>query len=307
MINLEIDLDKNNLPIIHALDSETRIDIINLLIRQPATITELSQKLHYSKAVISKHARILERAGLIQQSELTTSDKRRRVLFLKTDNILINMPERIYPQFEKFSYNIPLGNYFNTDNIRPTCGMASVKQVIGKFDDPNIFLTNDRFSASLLWFSSGFVEYIIPNNLIGQNNPELIDISFEISSEFPQSNNNWPSDISFWLNNVKLGTWTVSGNYSDVRGILTPKWWGSDFSQYGLLKHLRILKSDTAMDGEHISDVTINDLGLDHTKTIRLKIGIDPESRNQGGLTLFGRDFGNYKQDINFSCFYSKN
>ena len=33
----------------------------------------------------------------------------------------------------------------------------------------------------------------------------------EVSSEFPFSNNNWPSDITFSLNGVELGTWTSPG------------------------------------------------------------------------------------------------
>ncbi|MDO2410936.1 hypothetical protein QUB72_09920 [Enterococcus faecium] len=109
-----------------------------------------------------------------------------------------------------------------------------------------------------MWFSDGYVEYIFPNPLEASDQPELLDISLELSSKFPVSNNNWPSDISFYINDVKVGTWTAKGNYSDVRGRLTPDWWDSRFSQYGMLKHLRINTKDTGIDGEQ----TINNQSL---------------------------------------------
>ena len=268
-------------------------------------MTELAALLHFSKAVISKHISVLETANLIQESENETTDKRKKIFKLVTDNITITFPEKIYPEFQKYSYDISLGNYFSTGNIKPTCGLASKDGRIGTFDDPNVFFSQERFKAQLIWFTTGYVEYIIPNKFQKNHIPELLEISLELSSEFPQSNNNWPSDITFWINDVRIGTWTVPGNFSGVRGTLTPSWWGAEFSQYGLLKHLRILKTDSAMDGESISNVTINDLHLDKYSTIRLRIGIDPESLNQGGLTIFGQDFGNYPQNINFSCYYS--
>lgn len=302
---MEIDLVRDSLPVIHALDSETRIDIINLLAQQQTTITALAERLHYSKAIISKHVRILMDAGIVQELANDNGDRRQKILEVKTDSILVNLPEHIYPEFSRLDYDIPLGNYFANTDIEPTCGLANKNEIIGKVDDPNSFLSSERMTASLLWFSRGSVEYIIPNKVQFNRVPELLDISFELSSEFPVSNNNWPSDISFWINDIKVGTWTVSGNYSDVRGKLTPSWWSSEFSQYGILKHLRVHKTDTGIDGQHISDVSLADLGIAESSTLRLRVGIDPSSPHQGGLTLFGKDFGNYPQDIHVAFFYS--
>lgn len=305
MMKMEIDLKQDSLPVLHALDSETRIEIINILARRDSTVTELADLLHYSKAIISKHVAILEQAQLVQEMFSPTGDRRQKNLSLKSDSILINLPEKIFPEFHKEDYDVTLGNYFSYHNINPTCGLADKEHVIGTFDQPEVFLSPDRFLATLLWFTSGKVEYLIPNSFIGNRRPELLEISLEISSEFPQSNNNWPSDISFWVNDIKIGTWTVPGNYSDVRGKLTPQWWASDFSQYGTLKHIRVQKTDSGIDGDHMSDVTLEDLHLTDSSTIKFAIGIDQESAHQGGLTIFGRDFGNYTQDIKFSSYYS--
>lgn len=300
---MEIDLNTDSLKIIHALDSETRLDIINHLAARTMTVTELANELHYSKAIISRHIHMLEDANIVHESQST--DQRQKKLSISSENILINLPEKIYPHFDRMDYDIEIGNYFANEGIEKTCGLANRDEIIGKMDDTSVFLSSERFSATLLWFSKGTVEYMIPNEMGTTRRPELIDISFEISSEFPESNNNWPSDITFWVNNIAVGTWTVPGNFSDVRGKLTPDWWPSGRSQYGLFRHLRIYKEHTGMDGEKLSDVSLDDLNITDNDTIRFKIGIDKNSPNQGGLTLFGRDFGNHAQDIHITYFYS--
>ena len=47
---------------------------------------------------------------------------------------------------------------------------------------------------------------MIPNLLPNATKIEQITLSLEISSEAPGVNSDWPSDISFYLNDVKIGT-----------------------------------------------------------------------------------------------------
>ena len=106
----------------------------------------------------------------------------------------------------------------------------------------------------------GFVEYQSPNFLSLDEKLEMMEISMEISSEFPFSNNNWPSDITFSLNGIELGTWTSPGDFADIRGKYTPDWYPDNLNQYGLLKTIRIMDHGTYMEGEPLSDVTIKDI-----------------------------------------------
>ena len=128
----------------------------------------------------------------------------------------------------------------------------------------------------------------------------------EIASEFPISNNYWPSDISFYINDVCLGTYTVPGNFSDVRGALTPQWWIDEFSQYGLLKHLRINRFDTSIDGEKLTDHNLSEIDLDHSDFFTFKIAAPATAENAGGLTIFGDRWGNYPQDLLFNFYISE-
>ena len=118
-------------------------------------------------------------------------------------------------------------------------------------------------------------------------------------------NNNWPSDISFYLNNVFLGLWTSPGDFGDNKGKYTPSWWPSIINQYGLLKYLRITPNGTYIDGNKISNITIEDVGI-RDKQWTFKIAVEKDAEHVGGVTLFGSGFGNYNQDIIFRLYYSK-
>lgn len=303
---MQLYLDNDSLEVYKALASETRLEILNRLADTPLTVSEISKAVNMSKAIISRHIKILEHAQLIHLSEAFISpDNRKKVYTLCVDRAEIIFPKKIYLPFKKKSAEIKLG-YFSDFSVTPTCGLAGINQVIGDLDDPRSFVSNDRINAYLLWFADGYVEYIVPNLLEPSQKPELLELSLELSSEFPVSNNNWPSDITFTINDVDVGTYTCPGNYSDVRGKLTPEWWDSHYSQYGLLKHLRINNEDTGIDGHKLSDIILPDLHLADSPFIKLRIGISENARHRGGITIFGEHFGNHPQNILVSLFYSE-
>ncbi|AIQ71727.1 ArsR/SmtB family transcription factor [Paenibacillus graminis] len=301
-----LELDENGISVLKALASDTRASILKLLLHTPLNVSELAKKLKLSKAIVSRHIRLLEDAKIIKlQENLKVTDSRKKNFILAVDHISINLPKKLHLPFNVITNEIKLG-YYSNFSVTPTCGLASQNKVIGKLDDQRAFVSNDRIDASLLWFAEGFVEYIIPNDFNKNYTAELLELSLELSSEFPESNNNWPSDIAFYINDVFLGTWTAPGNFSDVRGKLTPTWWDNKLSQYGLLKHLRVTKKDTGIDGQKISSVTLANLKIEDSPFIKLKISIDANSKNKGGLTIFGEYFGNYSQNILLKVFYTE-
>ncbi len=182
--------------------------------------------------------------------------------------------------------------------------MAGPKGYIGLVDEPKYFMDPERMSAGMVWFSSGFVEYQTPNLLTNGDKLEMLDLSVELGSEFPFSNNVWPSDITFFINNLEIGTWTSAGDFSDVRGKYTPAWVPDDVNQYGLQKIIRITNHGTYLDGKPFTNTCLNDLELT-TQTFTIRFEIKSDAKNQGGCTIFGKGFGNYDQDIDLKLFYS--
>ncbi|GJM72548.1 hypothetical protein HMSSN036_47640 [Paenibacillus macerans] len=130
-----------------------------------------------------------------------------------------------------------------------------------------------------------------------------IEISLEIGSEAPRVNENWPSDIRFYLNEKLLGLWRSPGDFGKTRGRLTPEWWHSDVNQYGLLKVLRTKETGTYIDGQRISDIGLCDIET-NAMNWTFRIAAEDTGRGRGGLTLYGKGFGNYNQDIIVRSFY---
>jgi predicted transcriptional regulator len=97
---------------------------------------------------------------------------------------------------------------------------------------------------------------------------------------------------------VELGTWTSPADFGGTRGALTPEWWDTENTQFGLLKVWKVTSSGSFVDGQKVSEVRIPDLNLDRERVIRVRIGVKEDAHNQGGINLFGRKFGNYPQDI---------
>ncbi|MDC4185241.1 ArsR family transcriptional regulator [Loigolactobacillus coryniformis] len=300
---MELDVTNESLPVYQALASEIRLEIIRRIANGTHTAALLSKDMSLSESAISKNLNILIRAGLITKH--SNKDNRKNDLELSVQNINVQFPSIIFPKYQKLSYSVPIGSYFQISKITSSCGLASQEHVIGKFDDPNVFLLPERFTAELMWFTNGTVTYKIPNQIPQTAMPKMVELSFEISSEFPASNNNWPSDIGCWINDQFVGKFSVSGNFSDVRGRLTPNWWSNDLSQYGQLKQLRITDKDTGVNGSQISLFNLRQLDLEQSDSINLTLGVLKTNDESHGLTLFGKGFGNYDQDLQVLIYYA--
>jgi predicted transcriptional regulator len=192
---------------------------------------------------------------------------------------------------------MPVGAYVDCQVV-PTCGLASPSGVIGLLDDPASFYEPNRVDAQLLWFHHGYVEYRFPNRLPPQVAPDSLQLVLEICSEAPLHHNDWPSDITLWINGVEVGTWTSPKDFGGQRGVLTPEWWEDWNSQYGLQKVWQVNRRGSFVDGLQVSDLCLEDLRITEGTFITVRIGVKPDARHVGGVNIFGREFGNYPQDI---------
>ena len=71
------------------------------------------------------------------------------------------------------------------------------------------------------------------------------------------------------------------------------------------MKILVLNKKGTFIDGLQVSDVSIDEFDFDYHSTIKLKLEVEDEAEHVGGLTIFGKSFGNYNQDIDVRINYS--
>lgn len=293
----------DGLELFKALGSDIRIQILKILLENnQMSMNQLANELNISNGALTGHIKKLEECGLISASNDSSGHGNQKLCSLIQDRILVEI-EKPIDLSNVYNTSIKVGQ-FSSHNIYPTCGLATSSFVIGELDDVRYFDHPDHFNADIMWFTKGYVEYVIPNLIPRNQKITQLSLSAEISSEAPGINNDWPSDISFYINDTLVGTWTSPGDYGDVRGMFTPEWWPQNWNQYGLLKLLVINHKGTFIDGLKISDITTSELRLDYTSTIRFRIAVEEDSAHVGGLTIFGKSFGNYDQDIVVSINY---
>lgn len=292
------------LEIFKALGSEVRIEIIKILLENHGmNMNELASRLNITNGALTSHIKKLEDCGLINVSSESRGHGNQKKCSVHLDKILIDMDSQ--EDFKNvYQTDLKVG-HFSDYKVYPTCGLASNTAIIGEVDDTRYFAHPDRYNADILWFTRGYVEYVIPNFIPFEQKIDQITISLELCSEAPGVNDVWPSDISFILNDKKVAMWTSPGDFGNVGGIFTPDWWYPNWNQYGLLKILVINKKGTFIDGLQVSDVSTKDFNLDYRSTMKLKLEVEDDAKHVGGLTIFGKTFGNYNQDISVRINYS--
>jgi predicted transcriptional regulator len=284
--------------ILKALASEPRLRLLELLSDRLYNVSEIAEALDLPLSTANRDIGILEESGLLR-SELTPATRGLQKMLQRVyDTILIELPSSEQSAAEQaVETSMPVGAYVDFQ-IAPTCGLASESDIIGLFDDPASFYEPEHIQAQLLWFHYGYVEYRFPNRLPRKAVPDRFRLSLEICSEAPMHHEDWPSDITLWVNGVEVGTWTSPADFGGRRGVLTPAWWETRNTQYGLMKVWRVTGEGSFIDGVKVSPVLLEDLHLSDHNFISVRIGVKQEADNVGGINIFGRQFGNYPQDI---------
>lgn len=307
MVNKSIiELDISNIEktalVCKALSSQSRLRILNSIILQPAIITELSSKLEIPLSTMTMHIKLLEQAGLIKVTPLPGSRGAQKRCGPIVDQVTINIIHSL-PAFSSSSLiyekDMLIGNYFDYQVTAP-CGMASSEKNLIMDDSPDGFSSLDRLDAEIIWMTTGFLEYRFPPNSISSNETTIDRIEFllEICSETFGYNEEWRSDVSFWINDNEVGIIECSGDHGGRNGKHNPSWWPEYATQFGDLHHITITQTGCSIDAQPTSNHTISSLQLNNENENRVRIGVKPDARYAGGFNLFGKNFGDYAHGV---------
>ncbi len=280
-----------------ALASEPRLRILALLGAETRSVNQLAQLLDIPISTAAMHIKELEDAELIHTEMQPASRGQQKSCSRRFDQVLLKLPPLERAEGKALEITMPIGAYVRFE-VAPTCGLASEQALIGTIDDPVSFFEPERVNAQILWFRQGFVEYQFPYRLPATLRPQSLQLRMEVCSEAPTHNEQWPSDITVWINGVEVGTWTSRGDFGGTRGALTPAWWLDVDTQYGQLKRWEVNGTGTFVDGLQVSDVKLDELQLGKLPATTVRIGVKPDAEHIGGLNLFGRKFGNYPEDL---------
>jgi predicted transcriptional regulator len=286
-----------SLETLKALASDTRLKILTMLADSDRNINQLAQALGMSQPTVSNHVAVLEEAGLVTSdytSGIQGMQKRCRLVY---DRLTFTFEGAPPPEVQVEEQEMPIG-LFSWASPSAPCGIATAERLIDVQDVPYAFFRAERANAQILWMTMGYAEYTFANDLPAASVVRRIELSMEICSECKDYNNDYPSDITVWINGVDIGAWTSPGDMGGKRGRLNPAWWPQYCTQYGFLKTWAVDEQGSYVDGESVTARTVDELDLASGKPIRVRIGVRPEAANAGGFNLFGRRFGNHEQDI---------
>jgi len=281
-----------------ALASETRQAMLGLLTDQVLNVSELAAAMNMPHSTVSFNINQLQAAGLVSVEIEPGTRGTQKLCAKRYDEVRIRLPGAAVESAQNvISVSMPIGSYRHVE-AKPSCGLVSEHKIIGLLDNPRSFFEPEHVHAQLLWFAEGYVEYAFPNNLPYGTRATSLDLSMEICAEAPGFNPDWPSDVTLWINDVEIGTWTCPGDFGGKAALLTPGWWQTDRTTYGLLKQWSVGEQGAMIDGVVLSPVAVDQLGLSKSNHIKVRLGVKDDARHRGGINLFGRSFGNYPQDI---------
>lgn len=283
-------------PVFHALSTELRLKIIRCIAWSSKSVNELARELDMPVSTVALNVQVLEKAGLIVCDTQPGVRGTLKLCSRRIDQIMIDLVPEEQPEVQRREFSMPVGGFIRVGDVAPTCGLAAAEGPFGMDDMPEEFYSPNRFRASLMWMREGFVEYAFPK--LNAKRLESLEFSFEACSEAPFYNMDWPSDIYVRVNGVEIGVWHCPSDFGGRRGRLNPAWWGDSNSQYGQLKTWRISCHGTTLDGVPLSGVGLDALNLESGDYITLTIGARKLAGHAGGLNLFGKNFGDYPQDI---------
>lgn len=313
-------------PVIKALSNEARLEILDHIGDDEVSVGMLTDRMGLSKTAVLGHLNILEEAGFVRTRTVAGTVGNQKVCKRLYDRLVFDFAS--IPSEDDGGYyetSVQPGNFFDHE-VYPPCGLATPFHVVGKWDDPSVFLSPGRVEASILWCAFGMVEYRIPLNIpfedVGITRLEII---LELSAQDDISQNpmlvlpedigpgritDGVSDVTFEVGGHEIGSCLLREYARFGGGRHTPAWWKG--SSYGKLVRIAIDREGTTIDGERASGVTLGDVlprelllrnnrlkrALHTADYVPLRVGIRRDAAHISGFTLFGHGFGEHTCDI---------
>lgn len=306
VLNLENESDFDKIYLIgNALGDRKRLNILKQLQTPPYkfSIRELADEFNMPISTIIHHLEILEKAQLISMQYRNDNKKERKTVHSGTWNYAFNIhkpPQTITSDIQTYTQIMPIGNYVNFYGNRFF--------FIGDEEQFSTPFSPKRFDAKLLFTPNGIIEYYFDNQTVSKEKIVGISLSLEICSEFPFYDNSHKSDITFWINDTEVINYRSAGDYGDRRGLLNPSWWSNINTQYGKLVNISVNDQGAFINGVLVNPkITLENLKLSNDNKISLKFGNKATAEYAGGFNLFGKEFGDYPQDIIFQLHCDSN
>lgn len=290
-----------------ALSSRTRVDIMRLINeRHMISVNEIASVMNIPLSSAAMHVCVLEEAGLITAEKHPGIRGQVKMCSLKQQEIMIQLGEKKPRTAKVYEQELPLGAYAGAYDIKAPSGLASLDGPIGEYNKGRSFYLTARLKAQMIWFASGWLEYIFalppeePCEITG------LEISFEACANARADAEAWRSDAEVKVNGIPLGSQACICQHPDRRGRLNPPWWPDVATQYGTLLSWRVDQAGTWRQNSCDSSLPLSRVlqGMEGAG-IRIAVGRNASLQTANGINLFGRQFGDYEQSVKLTVHYS--
>lgn len=292
-----------------ALSVPIRIAILREINNKPTTLSDIAKTFSIQISSAAFHVQALIDAELVIACDSKhykghtkwLSYGREKLILIKLRELLgINKIK----EKQKIK-EIGVGEFIDLD-FRGNSGMATENELIID-KDKNKFFCNERKDIQIIWTDGGHITYPIENNLFAKHKIDSIEISLELCSEARGYNENYPSDITFRLNDKELCTYTCPGDFGDRYGKYTPDWWFPESTKYGLLTIITIRHDGVYLNGQKVNkNVTCASFDFTKKNYSTFTIMTKEDAINNGGFNIFGEKFGDYNQSIKIVVNYKE-
>ncbi len=290
-----------------ALGNRTRLNILRRMQAPPYifTVPQLAKAMKMPVTTLMFHLEKLIKADVLTISYKASKKGAVRLISrkLKSVNISCFYTEAPPSGLQAETQTARVGQFCEFEGGR--FNFCTADKHYTSFGD-NCYLP-ERFDAELVYATSGRIAYRFSNQAAKLYNVRRIVLSLEICSEAPFFDNDYLSDITFWINGKEVLTYTSPGDFGDHIGRLNPEWWDALNTQYGVLLTIVIDDGGVTLNGEQIdTKLRLKDLDLKKGNKTEIGFGNKDTARNVGGFNIFGKKFGDYPQDINYTVYYEK-
>ena len=308
-LKLKLSREKDLVSIVRlgeALASPVRVNILKHLQYAPfvKTVPELVKELKIPTTTLMYHLEKLEKGKLIKMRYKGSSAGTTRIISRNYGECLLELMYGAYEQEEgnrNFAeQSLGVGSF--ADFTGHDLKFASSEKLYSEIDTP---FSDKRYLSQLIFTTHGIICYHFSNIIAQKSIVREIVFSLEICSEAPYYDNDFKSDITFWINGKEVATYLSLGDYGDRRGLLNPSWWSSRNTQYGKLVNIRVNANGVFLNDNKVSSkITLKDLELEKGNKIKFEFGNKEGCEHDGGFNIFGSKFGDYPQDILLKIYY---
>jgi predicted transcriptional regulator len=292
-----------------ALSSPVRIQMIRLVNKRNMLASEIATELGLPLSSTIFHLKILEEAKLVERIHST---KQKGTLHWYTYGLpkktIVYLREidgnKLQRNHLPYTHSVNIGDYIEAE-FAAFCGIATERDHIMENSPHQAFLSG-RHNAQIIWSNGyGSLSYAFPNDFTLNGNLSEISFSLEICSEARGFNSDYPSDITFSVNDIEVCIFTSPGDYGDRYGKFTPPWWYPESTKYGLLTNISIRDRGVFLNEKLVNKtIGLADLNLSNGHKMTFKLEVKKDAQHAGGFNIFGDKFGDYAQHINFTATY---